>query len=273
MAGKTGTKAPLSEVKVEISKKGAAKLAKESKKNSSKKGGFGKVLGLFFGVIIAALIIFVLLLKFDVASLGTKIIGPSIQNIPGASLILPVMPVEEVVDPNAVDATQNYETLEQAVEILKVTENTLKEKEKEAEKLIEQINQLQTENLRLKTFEDNYIAFQADKAAFDTLIAEKTDSTTFIEWYQKMNPDNAAKIYGELIVEQKKSQELDNLVATYQVMKAASAATVLEGMASTRLEMVATIISHLDAEQAGKILGAMDPVVASRITAFLYPEN
>lgn len=274
MASKGGEKPTTVAAKSEVTNTKDKKLKKEKEK----KGGFGKVIGVFFGLILILLIIFVLLLKFDVATLGTKIIGPLIQDIPGATLILPEMPVEEVVDPNSTDpnasiSAQNFETIEQAVEILKVTENLLKEKEQEAEKLIEQIQQLQTENQRLKTFEDNYVAFQADKAAFDAFIASETDSTSFIEWYETMNPDNAAKIYGELIIEQKKSDELDNLVSTYQSMKAANAAAVLEGMATTRLDMVATIIAQLDAEQAGKILGAMDPIVASRITAYLYPVN
>jgi flagellar motility protein MotE (MotC chaperone) len=250
-----------------------AKNKKPKKDRTEKKGGFGKIIGIFLGALIIMAIVFILLIKFDIASLGTKVVGPLIKDIPGATLILPEMPIEEIIDENTTDPTQNYETLEQAVEILKVTENLLKEKEKEAEKLIEQINQLQTENQRLKLFEDNYIAFQEDKAAFDALIAENTDSTTFIEWYETMNPDNAAKIYGEVIIEQKKSQELDDLVLTYQSMKANNAAVILEGMSKTRLEMVATIISHLDAEQAGKVLGAMDPEIASRITAYLYPEN
>lgn len=243
----------------------------KSASKEKKKGGIGKAIGMFFAFLLAVLIIFVLLLKFDVASLGTKVIGPLIQNIPGASLILPTMPEDTTTTTS--DTGQTYETIDQVVEILKVTENTLKEKEQEAEKLLEEIQTLQTENERLKTFEDNYLAFQADKEAFDQLIATSSTPADFTEWYAKMNPDNAAKIYGEMIVEVKKNEELDNLVATYQAMKAANAAAVLENMATTRLEMVANIIAHLDAEQAGKILGAMDPVVASRITAYLYPTN
>jgi flagellar motility protein MotE (MotC chaperone) len=163
--------------------------------------------------------------------------------------------------------------LEEAGEILKVTENLLKEKEEEAEKLIEQINQLEKENERLKVFETNFVEFEENKDAFDTYIAEKTSSEDFIKWYETMNPDNAAKIYAEIIGVEVVNDELNDLVLTYAEMKPDEAAAVLTKVSETRLEMVAIIIKNLEADEAAKILGAMDSTLASRITAYLYPEQ
>jgi flagellar motility protein MotE (MotC chaperone) len=88
-----------------------------------------------------------------------------------------------------------------------------------------------------------------------------------------MNPDNAAKIYAEIIVVEVVNDELNDLVLTYAEMKPDEAAAVLTKVSETRLEMVAIIIKNLEADEAAKILGAMDSTLASRITAYLYPEQ
>ncbi len=238
---------------------------------SQKKSG-GKIRTIVIIALVAILIlfgIFVALLKFDVGSLGTEIIGPEIQNIPGATFILPSMP--EATDDSL--SEEGYQSLEEVVEILKVTENLLKEKEEEAETLIEQINQLQNENARLQTFEDRYLEFDEEKAEFDRFIVEQFDSESYPTWYETMNPDNAARIYEEVVREEANSEELEQLITTYDEMKPANAAAILSEMSTTRLEMVATIIKNLDAQQAGKILAAMDTSVAARITTYLYPEE
>ncbi len=238
---------------------------------SQKKSG-GKIQMVVIIALVAILIlfgIFVALLKFDVGSLGTEVIGPKIQNIPGATFILPSMP--ETTENSL--SEEGYQSLEEVVEILKVTENLLKEKEEEAETLIEQINQLQNENARLQTFEDRYLQFDEEKAEFDRFIVEQFDSESYPTWYETMNPDNAARIYEEVVREEANSEELEKLITTYDEMKPANAAAILSEMSTTRLEMVATIIKNLDAQQAGKILAAMDTSVAARITTYLYPEE
>ena len=239
----------------------------------SPKKNRGKIRIILIGIIVSILVllgVFVMLLKLDVGSLGTQIIGPKIQNIPGATLILPKMP-EELTDDTL--SEEGYQSLEEVVEILKVTENLLKEKEEEAETLIEQINQLQNENARLQSFEDRYLEFDQEKEEFDRFIAEQFDSESYQTWYETMNPDNAATIYEEVISEEVSSEELNQLILTYDEMKPANAAAILSEMSTTRLEMVSTIIKNLDAEQAGDILGAMDTSIAARITTYLYPEE
>ena len=237
---------------------------------AKKKSGFGKIIvGIVLGLV-ALIAIFIILLKFDVASLGTEIIGPKIQSIPGASLILPEMPAEVIAEENQ---TLSYDNEEQIIEMLKVTENMLKEKELEAEKLIEQISLLQAENERLKVFEQYYMDYEAQKAEFDNMIVSETDPTLFAKWYEEMNPDTAAKIYESLQSTVEATDELDQLVATYGEMKADQAAGILSEMSTTRIGMVANIIKHLEVDKAAAILGAMDTKLASRITAYLYPEE
>lgn len=222
----------------------------------------------FLAVLVIGLAVFIALLKMDIASLGTKVIGPKLVGVPGASLILPEMP-----EPEAEAATDQYESLEQAVEILKVTENSLKEKEKEAETLLEQIEELKAENGRLKIFEERYLSFEKDKKAFDEAVVAGLSAEEYVKWFEQMDPDNQVEIYKGIMEEKGREQELQDLIKTYNQMKPTEAADILSEMAKTRLEMVATIIKHLEPKQSGKILGQMEPKLAARISAYLYPEQ
>jgi len=239
---------------------------------SGKKKGGDVVKGIIIFLIILVVLIggFIALLKFDVAGLGTQIIGPQIQDLPGASLILPDMPVDQV---NGSGDTTQYETLDQAVEVLKVTENLLKEKEKEAETLNEQIASQQTEIDRLKVFETDYLQFEADKQAFDQFIVDNTDSSAFSKWYASMYPDNAATIYEQVVGKEVDEASLKDLVDTYTAMDANAAAAILSEIATTRMEEAAKIIKRLDAEAQANIMAAMDSSFAARISVYLLPEQ
>jgi len=254
-------------------------MAEQAERRKKKKGVKKAIIGVI--VLLVLLVgVFIALVRFDLFGLGTNVFGPMISDIPGAQLILPPGYGSTDVTADASDPssstdgqTYQYESLAQAVEIIKVTENMLKEKEEEAEKLSEQIDQLQSENKRLKVFEDSYQEYEANKEAFDQFIVDETDPEAFATWYATMSPDNAAKIYGEVVGQQALDDDMKDLVSKIGAMEPADAATVLAEIGVTRLKNVATIIKNLDADKAGDILGAMDPALASRIVVYLYPEQ
>lgn len=221
-------------------------------------------------IIILLLLIIVLgavvaLIKFDVAGLGTKVVGPAIKDIPGASYILPEMPEE--VD----ESLDIYRTKEEVEEILKVTEDRLNEKVEEADNLNEQLKDALAEVERLKAFEENYIQYEADKKALDEGIVGATDSASFAEWYERTSPENAEEIYreikGEAIVDEKR-QELITLIGN---MDEEPAAKMIEELSYTRMEMVADILRNLESEKAASLLNLIDQTAATRIAVYLYP--
>lgn len=234
---------------------------------AKKKGGVVKVIVGIIVVILIVVIVFGAVVKFDVAGLGTNVFAPILKNIPIVNMILPE--IEAVEEGEEVE--YNFETVEEAVEILKLTEKMLKEKDEEAEKVSEELTQLTAEVERLKIFESNQVQFGLDKVAFDEQIVESSEAIIYNEWFEKMNPENAAEIYAETIKEVAYGKELEGMINIYQDMKPAQAASVLEGMSVTRLDQVATIIKGVSASQAGKILGLMEPDVAAKITSYIYP--
>lgn len=238
-------------------------MANEMKKST---GILKVVIGIFVTIIIIIIIV-IALIKFDVGSLGTKVIGPKIIGIPGSELILPEMPVEEVGE------DYNFKTIEEAVEILKITEKMLKETGDKAEIVDEQLLQLEAEVTRLKIFEANQVDFQKDKAEFDTWIVKQAKPADYKEWFEKINPENAADLYQEVIKTVDYEEGIKGMIDIYQNMKPAQAATILEGMSITKLDQVGTIIKSLTADQAADILAQMDPVVAAKITSYIYPKE
>lgn len=223
-----------------------------------------------FTTLLVLLIGFAAVIRFDVAGLGTQVIGPSLVDVPVVNMILPEMPEEEV---EGDVADYNFETVEEAVEILKITEKMLKESDDQAEILSEQITQLTAEVERLKIFEDGQVQFEKDKADFDALIAEESTAIDFKKWYETISPENAADIYSEVIQEVAYDEEMQSLINIYQSMKPAQAAAAIEEMSVTKMDQVATIIRGVNADQAADIMGNLQAETAAKITSYIYPQE
>ncbi len=246
----------------------------DNQKPQKAKGSLIKGILIVILTLIFLLLLFLALLRFNVFGLGTTL-GPSLKNLPLSQFYLPPEVFVTVeVDPETGEpiVAEPEETPEELKEIIKLTEAELKKKEEEVDILLKQVQSLKAENERLAVFEQNQLAYEKDKQELDALIVSSGDQAAFADWYQKMNPDNAARLYQKTMVDLAVQQELEQLTKVYAEMKPKPAAKVLESMSTTRLEMVAMIIKNLDTDQAGKIMSELEPKVAARITAYLYPE-
>ena len=222
--------------------------------------------GILVGLLVLAIAL-AALIKFDVGGLGTTVIGPVIKDVPVLNMILPEMPEISEEDVEA----YNFETVEEAVEILKITEKMLMEKSEEAENIGEQLSDLTAEVERLRIFEANQVQFQEDKAQFDELLATTPAAIVYTEWFEKMYPENAVALYESMIGDVVFDETLKETVDIYQNMKPAQAAPVLESMSVTQMDQVAAIIKGVSPDQAAKIMGLMEPRTAARITSYIYP--
>lgn len=234
-----------------------------------KKGGALKIIIVSVVVLLIIIVGAGAMVKFDVFGLGSNVAAPIIKDIPVLKMVLPELAEEEE---KASETAYQFETMEEAIEILKLTEKMLKETDEKAEKVSEQLAQSTAELERLKVFEANQLEFEKDKAAFDTLVATSTESIVFTEWYEKMYPENAAALYRDAVKVQSLDAESQAVIDIYQNMKSDQAAAILEGMAVTKLDQVSFIVKGLTAEQAGKVLGAMEPATAAKITTYISPE-
>lgn len=246
------------------------KASKDNKQVDNDESKSGSKILLFLLSFLILLGAFILLVKLDVGGLGTNILGPRLKNVPVINLILPKMSAEEAGNldlPN-----YNFETVDEAVERLKATEIMLKEKEKEAEKLNETINQNQAEIDRLKVFEAERLQFEKDKEEFDKLVAEQADPEAFMAFVEEMYPESALKIYESLITQKQINEEIASVASMYQEMKPKNAAAILEETVSKDIDMAAQILLQLEPSQAGAILAAMDSTLADKVSRYMYPE-
>jgi len=224
-------------------------------------------------LVIVFIICFIALVKFDVAGLGTKVLEPKIKDVPVLNLILPkVEPAINEVTDNEADSYQ-FDTIEEAVERLKVTEKLLKQKEVDVDNLNEEVDRLTKEVNRLKVFEENQLSFEKNKAEFDELVAEAYGTEELIKYVEDIYPEQALEIYEQFLSIREKNSEAEKIASIYQNMKAEEAAEILEETYKIDIKMVDEILSNIDSEQAGNILSAMDPTIADRILRYMYPED
>lgn len=250
---------------------------KERKKNKENEEGLGSKLisSLFiFLIIVIWIIIIIALIKFDVGGFGSSVLRPALKDVPVINMILP-KPSEDELEEEAAEVLEENQiaTLSQAKELIeqlqeeneKLVENNkdLKEKNSDYEKQIE----------RLQVFEDNQNEFLSEKENFynEIIYGENApDADKYIKWYETIAPANAEAIYKQLIIEESSNTELRELGKTYENMKPAEAAKVLEKMKND-LDTVAEILSVMKADSRAKIMDQMDPAFAANVTKKLMP--
>lgn len=235
-----------------------------------KSGGAGGLIVLV--IIILMLGGFVALVKFDVFGLGTNVLGPSLKDVPVLNLILPEMPEEEV-DADVVEIVYTFETVEEAIEIIKERDKRVKELEEMVENNSEANTALEEEVARLKVFEDNQVAFEADKLAFDQLVAEQADPASYMTYVEGAYPETALSIYEQFAKDSVMDEDIQKNADMYGSMKAKEAATIMEITHLSDMEMVSEILQAMDTTKAGSILAAMDPTIADRISRYMYPNE
>ncbi len=255
--------------KEEKKKKKAEKQGGEGAAGDDDEGGIGTKIAVFLAsvVIIALWLgIFVLIVKWDVGGFGSTVMYPVFKNVPYINLILPeVKEVEE-------DPDHSFATIDDAVEYIKMLERELAGEQEKVASKNKRIEELKSKIEKLKSYETKIKEFDALKKKFDEEVVfsdEAPDISKYQEYYAQISPENAERIYKQVLEQQQYNEELDNYVKTYSNMKAKNAAKIFDTM-TDNLKLVAEILEKMDAESRGEILGAMDADIAARVTEILY---
>lgn len=210
-----------------------------------------------------------LVIKLDLGGLGTTV-SPFIKNVPVINKILPKDLVTETED---VESYYGYTSLSDAVERIKLLETELAKEAAENEVNKEQIDALTTEVNRLKTFETNQVEFERIKNQFyeEVVYSEKgPGADAYAKFFEAMDPDTAEYLYRQVAKEENVDAQVSEYAKAYAEMKPAQAAKIFENM-TDNLSLAAKILDAMSADDRGKILGAMDPSVAAKITKIMEP--
>lgn len=235
----------------------------------------GSSVAVFFVTVLLVAIwigITVLLIKLDVCGIGTNFFAPILKDVP---VLQKILPKDSVTESDDLESYYGYSSLSDAVDRIRYLEDALKKQTETNETNQEKIDALAGEIERLKTFEANQVEFQRVKTEFyeEVVYSEKGPGIeAFIDYYETMDPETAENIYRQVIVEEEYSQEIIEYAQAYSEMKPKAAAGIFEAM-TDNLPLAAKILSAMQPDERGDILGAMDPAVAARITKLMEPEK
>lgn len=235
-----------------------------------------KILSFFFVILIVIvwLAIIIALIKFDVGGFGSTVLRPVFKDVPGINKILPEPSEEELAQEAEENTDENQiATLSQAKEMIKKLEEENEKLNNSNKSLKEENDDLAKQVERLKVFEDSQNEFQEEKEKFynEIIYGENApDADTYIKWYESIDAANAEAIYRQLLSNQSADADLKDLAKTYENMKPAEAAAVLEKMKND-LDTVAEILEAMKADSRAKIMDQMDPAFAANVTKKLMP--
>lgn len=253
-----------------------ARKERKEKNNPDEENIGGKILSVFFVVLIVLvwLAILVALIKFDVGGFGSSVLRPILKDVPVVNKILPAASKEEEEQEAEEQSDKNQiATLSQAKDMIAQLEEENSELTQNNKDLKEQNADLTSQVERLKVFEDNQNAFQQEKEEFYNEIVygnNAPDADTYIKWYESIDAANAEAIYRQVIASQQSDSEMKDLAKTYENMKPSEAAAVLQKM-NNDLDTVAAILSAMKADARAKIMDEMDASFAANVTKKLMP--
>lgn len=236
-------------------------------------GGSTPIMLVTFIIVVIWIAILALLIKLDVGGFGSTVLKPILQNVPVVNKVLPSEKMPQAG--KGTDAYYGYTDLADAVEQIRRLELELENVQSGNADAKERIQELEAEISRLRTFENNQIAFEDIKNEFyeEVIYSDKgPGAEAFIEYYESMDPATAEKLYKQVVAQQQVDSEVKDYANAYSEMKPKEAAAIFEAMQDD-LELAAKILETMDAESRGKILGAMDAEVAARLTKIMNPES
>lgn len=163
----------------------------------------------------------------------------------------------------------SYSKLSDAINRIKELELQIDSLNSTNETNTKYISQLEEEVERLKVFEENQKQFEEEKLKFDEEVVFASNAPSIEEYaayYEGIEPDNAAKIYQEVIEKMQYNEKVTVQGKSYAAMEPAKAAEILSGMVTADLDMVCEILDSMKENSAAAILGEMDANIAAKIT-------
>lgn len=228
------------------------------------KGGSRLVTVLIALVIIAIwLIVFACLIKFDVGGIGSNVLYPVLKDVPVVNKILPTPSEEE----QAREGNYDYTTLKSANARIRELENQLASQDSTTSANSDYIADLEAQVQKLQRYKDAEDAFNKRVQEFDEKVVfnEKApDISEYRSYYEEISPENAEKIYRQVVKEQQYTEKAKQLATTLAGMDAAEAAQTLSEM-TEELDLVCDILENMSERNAAAILQEMDSVYAAQI--------
>ena len=242
--------------------------AQESLEEEEEASGGKAVIAIVTILIIAIwLVIFGLLIKWDIGGFGSSVLYPVLKDVPYVNKILPEVHNPSKKDPYA------FDSMKDAVKRIKELEMELEAQKESSGSSGDTIASLQDEVARLKIYEKQQADFEKTRTKFyeEVVFGDKApDIKQYKEYYESINPENAEQLYKQVVSQMQEDEEIADYIKAYSEMKPKAAAAIMEKMTDD-LKLVAKILSGMKADARGDILAAMSPDVAASVTKLMEP--
>lgn len=215
-------------------------------------------------IILIWLAVFAFLIKMDVGGIGSKVLYPVLKDVPVVNKILPN--VSE--DVQAEEGDYEYTTLKAANERIKELESKLKSKNGTQDANSDYISELEAKLMKLQKYKDEYDDFQKRVKEFDEKVVftkNAPDISEYQKYYEEIQPENAEKIYKQVLLKLQYTKKAEELGKFYANMDADKAAARLSEM-SEDLSLIRDILENMTEKQAAAILQEMDVDFAAQVT-------
>ena len=234
----------------------------------------GKILVFFVTIIIILiwLAIFAMLIKLDVGGFGSGVLAPVIKDVPYLNKILPDSVTEEV---STEDSQYAYTNLDDAINRIKELEIELADAQNSANSDADYITQLEEKAKELDAYKQNEADFEKEKEKWyeDVVFSEDApDISNSKEYYESIDAANAEVLYKQVVEQTLTDEQMDDYVKTYSSMKPKEAAAIFDTM-TDNLQLVADILSNMDTQSRGDILGKMNSDTAAKVTEIMEPSE
>ena len=255
-------------------KRRARELDDQEEELEESSGGSGPVVIVTFIIVVIWIAILALLIKLDVGGFGSTVLRPILQNVP---VVNKVLPEEKMTVPGSGGEEEEYygyTNLKDAVDQIRRLELELENAQSGNAGTESRIQELEAEIDRLRTFEDNQVAFENIKNEFynEVIYSDKgPGADAYIKYYEAMDPATAENLYKQVVAQQQVDSKVQDYANAYAEMKPAAAAAIFESMQDD-LDLAAKILNTMGVDDRGKILGAMDAEVAARLTKIMDPD-
>lgn len=243
-----------------------AKNDDKNNKGNNEEGAGSKLVSALIVLIIILiwLAVFGFLIKLDVGGVGSKVLYPVLKDVPVLNKVLPNASEEQ----QASEGSYKYTTLKSANERIQELEGKVNSQSGTSSANSDYIKQLETEVKNLQKYKNNVDAFNKRVSDFDEKVVFTENAPSISEYrkyYEQINPENAEKIYRQVVKKERSTEKAKELSNYYSKMDAAKAAKTLAEM-SEDLDLVCDIIENMGEKQAAAILQEMDTTYAAQIT-------
>ncbi len=230
----------------------------------------GSTVLITFIFIVIWLGVFALLIKLDVGGFAGTVLKPIFKDVPIIKEILPNTTQKEELE------QYNYKSLAEAIAYIRELESVQKTNLDTIASQKDKIADLESEIIRLKTFEteqDNYLKIREEFYNEVVFGEDALDYEEYKKYYESISPEAAEKLYKQVIEQYLFDEQYKELANAYTNMTPKKAAATLYEMTGN-LDSVVAILQSMDAEPRAAILDALsdvDPVYAAKVTVLLSP--